>query len=274
MNTYSQEPLITQPLNNDQSQITQNSFRNNRKLTMFLFLVIIFISIGIGGYVAGSKSNTSNNLLSTNNTTNTFENIQSTHTPTPIENKTSSVQTLCQTGTLSIQKIKDLCNVSNGELIIKYDSLRLQNQQYALVLLDARTVEEWRNARDYIESMGGRMVHSFPTHVMIGTVPKDISSQLVGKYNIQGIYYDKIDINLVSTYGETAKGLIESWNGDKEEVYCKCSEDKTWSCNGCIVLNPTVCKSGQGEWVSNQCSCREGQHWEKSIGSCVPFLGL
>lgn len=82
----------------------------------------------------------------------------------------------------------------------------------ALVILSSDNFSQMEEAVNFIEGKGGRIVHLFPTHILIGHIPKAISQDLVEKNGILSIHYGLVETVLVEKYGKMAVYAVEAWN--------------------------------------------------------------
>ena len=84
----------------------------------------------------------------------------------------------------------------------------------ALIILDADSVQSMKRAIRLIKDQGGEVVHAYPTHVLIGYIPRGIASRLIGQMGILEIIYDVADVKKVSKYGKSAEAAVEAWNNN------------------------------------------------------------
>lgn len=84
----------------------------------------------------------------------------------------------------------------------------------ALILLDTNTVQEMKAAIRFIEEQGGRIVHVYPTHVLIGSIPRELRPSLVGRMGIEDITYDLAEPKNFSKHGRPAEAAVEAWNNN------------------------------------------------------------
>jgi hypothetical protein len=82
----------------------------------------------------------------------------------------------------------------------------------ALVILDAADATTMQQAIERIEAEGGRIVHVFPTHVLIGSLPHGHEAALLGQGGIISIHRSPLDPSTVAAYGQTARQAVEIWN--------------------------------------------------------------
>jgi hypothetical protein len=82
----------------------------------------------------------------------------------------------------------------------------------ALIILDAAEAATMQQAIERIEAEGGRMVHVFPTHVLIGSLPHGHEAALLGQAGIISIHRSPLDPSTVAVYGQTARQAVEVWN--------------------------------------------------------------
>lgn len=82
----------------------------------------------------------------------------------------------------------------------------------ALVILDATDGTTMQQAIERIEAEGGRIVHVFPTHVLIGSLPQGHETALLGQAGIVSIHRSPLDPSAVAAEGQTARQAVEIWN--------------------------------------------------------------
>lgn len=86
----------------------------------------------------------------------------------------------------------------------------------ALVVLgssDSRSMDQTINL---IESMGGRIVYIYPTHVLIGYIPEDLESSVSELDGVIELYRGPVDLSVVEGYGDLALGGVMAWNNKLE----------------------------------------------------------
>jgi hypothetical protein len=81
-----------------------------------------------------------------------------------------------------------------------------------LIVLDAADEATMQQAIGRIEANGGRVVHVFPTHILIGSLPQGHETALLGQAGITSIHRSPLDPSTVAAYGQTARQAIEIWN--------------------------------------------------------------
>jgi hypothetical protein len=84
----------------------------------------------------------------------------------------------------------------------------------ALIILDTDSVREMKASIRFIEGQGGKIVHVYPTHVLIGSVPRELRPSLVGLMGIEDITYDLTEPKKFSKHGRPAEAAIEAWNNN------------------------------------------------------------
>ena len=84
----------------------------------------------------------------------------------------------------------------------------------ALILLDTNSVQEMKASIRFIEEQGGKIVHVYPTHVLIGSVPRELRPSLIGRMGIEDITYDLAEPKKFSRHGRPAEAAIEAWNNN------------------------------------------------------------
>ena len=93
-------------------------------------------------------------------------------------------------------------------------SLTLEEKDLALILLSAETSKSMRDSIDFIRGRGGEVLHIFPTHVLVGRIPRSLRDTLVGKSGIEQVAYSIVDPSVVAGYGENAVIAVEAWNNN------------------------------------------------------------
>jgi hypothetical protein len=66
----------------------------------------------------------------------------------------------------------------------------------------------------FIKEQGGKIVHVYPTHVLIGYVPRELRAKLIGQMGIQDVTYDVEQPEKVSKHGRSAEAAVEAWNNN------------------------------------------------------------
>jgi hypothetical protein len=82
----------------------------------------------------------------------------------------------------------------------------------ALIILDAADETAMQQSLERIEAEGGRIVHVFPTHVLISSLPQGHETALLGQAGIISIHRSPLDPSSVAAYGQTARQAVEIWN--------------------------------------------------------------
>jgi hypothetical protein len=82
----------------------------------------------------------------------------------------------------------------------------------ALVVLDAADEATMQQAIERIEAEGGHIVHVFPTHVLISSLPQGYETALLGQAGILSIHRSPLDPATVAAYGQVAEQAVEIWN--------------------------------------------------------------
>ncbi len=79
-------------------------------------------------------------------------------------------------------------------------------------------------SREYIESLGGKIRHIYPPHILIGYVPEEVSQKIIeqknvneskkilGRKNIVDIHNNEMDSLTLEKYGKTAVYAGNAWN--------------------------------------------------------------
>jgi hypothetical protein len=83
---------------------------------------------------------------------------------------------------------------------------------WALIILDAADEIAMQQAIERIEAEGGRIVHVFPTHVLIGSLPQDRETAILAQGAILSIHRNPLDPSTVAVYGQAAQRAVEIWN--------------------------------------------------------------
>jgi hypothetical protein len=94
------------------------------------------------------------------------------------------------------------------------NELRKDLADVALILLDTNSVQEMKASIRFIEEQGGKIVHVYPTHVLIGSVPRELRPSLIGRMGIEDITYDLADPKEFSRHGRPTEAAIEAWNNN------------------------------------------------------------
>lgn len=81
-----------------------------------------------------------------------------------------------------------------------------------LVILDAADGTVIQQAIKCIEAEGGRIVHVFSPHILIGSLPQGHEVALLGQAGITSIHRTPLDPSAVAAYGQTARQAVEIWN--------------------------------------------------------------
>jgi len=89
-----------------------------------------------------------------------------------------------------------------------------EGAEEALIVLSTENRAPMMESIDYLCTKGGRITHIYPTHILIGNLPKAISQQLVGQKGIEGIYYSIVDSSQFRKYGDVAVFAVEAWNNN------------------------------------------------------------
>jgi len=107
--------------------------------------------------------------------------------------------------------------VVNAQIVVTASNGALVGQgNYALVILgsvgSADTSGDLRQAIQLIEAAGGHIVHVFPPHVLVGTIPPAADPGLLGQAGIVQISRGEVDPASVESYGPTAVAGVQAWN--------------------------------------------------------------
>ncbi|MEW6097479.1 MAG: T9SS type A sorting domain-containing protein [bacterium] len=89
------------------------------------------------------------------------------------------------------------------------------NENYSLAVHKSANLDSMRNSIKLIESHGGRIIHVFPPHILIGYFPPNIQARDVG---LKNIYSGIIDSEEVADLGEETIFAVKVWNLRFKEV--------------------------------------------------------
>jgi len=84
----------------------------------------------------------------------------------------------------------------------------------ALIILDCSDFSSMQEARRFLEERGGRLVHLYPTHIMVGNLPEGMEQDLIGQSGITAIHRTMVDPSIVRGYGQMAVYAVEAWNNN------------------------------------------------------------
>ncbi|MFH1562637.1 MAG: hypothetical protein ABIF11_04355 [Nitrospirota bacterium] len=116
---------------------------------------------------------------------------------------------------------------------------------YSLGVHESCDINSMQNSIRLIESQGGRIVHIFPPHILIGDIPahipgfKPVQPKDVG---LRNIYQGIIELSAVEDLGQEARFAVKVWNQRFEDV-----NDRQDACptpdpgpiqNDCLVWQP------------------------------------
>jgi len=88
----------------------------------------------------------------------------------------------------------------------------MDQENYALVILSSADPSTMQQAIQLIEAAGGHIVHVFPPHVLIGTIPLTSDPGLLGQAGIVQIAREVVDPVSVESYGPIAVAGVQTWN--------------------------------------------------------------
>ncbi|MFQ6088996.1 MAG: CARDB domain-containing protein, partial [Candidatus Methanofastidiosia archaeon] len=92
---------------------------------------------------------------------------------------------------------------------------KAENQEeFALILLETNEINVMKDAINFIQSKDGRIIHVFPTHILIGEIPLFLDGEIIGKKSIIKIYREVVDPSLFEDYGRAAIFGATSWNNN------------------------------------------------------------
>jgi len=94
------------------------------------------------------------------------------------------------------------------------DNVKETDVSLALILLSSQSNKEMKDSIVFIKMNGGKILHTYPTHILISQIPKSLAQTLVGKASIIQIFFDSVDLSVAEKYGELAKLGVEAWNNN------------------------------------------------------------
>lgn len=94
-------------------------------------------------------------------------------------------------------------------LFISVSEVYADENVYSLAVHESTNLNSMWNSIKLIESQGGRIIHIFPPHILIGNIPTNISPKDVG---IRNIYQGMINPLEIEDLGEDVISLINVWN--------------------------------------------------------------
>lgn len=83
---------------------------------------------------------------------------------------------------------------------------------YTLILVDAESKEELASARDFITAQGGRIAVVLPPRAILGWVPANIRSSLVGRHKIRSIHTSAVDANSIGFNDKDTQLAVKLFN--------------------------------------------------------------
>jgi hypothetical protein len=84
--------------------------------------------------------------------------------------------------------------------------------QDSFIILNSSDIPAMLQNVKYIENLGGRITHRFPSHVLIGDIPAVQIKNLLGHMNIVGVATTAADVSDLAEYGKTAQIAANTWN--------------------------------------------------------------
>jgi hypothetical protein len=98
------------------------------------------------------------------------------------------------------------------EAVLATNGAVIGQEHDALVILDSADPFIMQQAIQLIETAGGHVVHVFPPHVLIGTIPSTAEPDLLGQAGIVQIARGAVDPASLEPYGPTAVAGVQTWN--------------------------------------------------------------
>jgi hypothetical protein len=106
-----------------------------------------------------------------------------------------------------------LVTLASGRVSVMASNGTAVGQEHdALVILDSPDPLHTQQAIQLIEAVDGRIVHVFPPHILIGTIPFTAEPGLIGQSGIVQIARGVVDPASVESYGQTAVVGVQTWN--------------------------------------------------------------
>ena len=176
----------------------------------------------------------------------------------------------CQIEKMDYQATNSWCNSTGGRTNFEFVS-KWRRNGYALIITNNKIITDAETSLVDIRAVAGEVDSEVisPT-LIVAKIGKDVADKIKSKYNISGIYFDKVDPGLVKD--ESDKEWLNTWNSDEQQMTgCICQGTDTWSCNGgCKKLDEIVCVDGGGKWKwwRLSCQCSEGKVWYSNLGRC------
>lgn len=176
----------------------------------------------------------------------------------------------CQIEKMSYQTANSWCNSTGGKAQFEFLS-KWRRNDYALVLTKNNTIADTETTVVNIKAELGEInTEVISPSIVVAKINKDQAEKITNNFEISGIFFEKVDINLVND--EFEKEWLNTWNSDEQHlVGCVCPEQETWSCGyGCKKISRPICIEGGGGWSEwkQKCQCSEGQVWYSNLGRC------
>ncbi|MDH3217099.1 MAG: T9SS type A sorting domain-containing protein [Candidatus Krumholzibacteria bacterium] len=117
---------------------------------------------------------------------------------------------------------------------------------FSLVILESNDVAGLHRARTAIQSHGGRVAIMSPPSLILGWIPFETRTELIGKAGIRGIYYTEVSAGEVNTDDPQSGMLVRYYNsvvrGDIQRKHFEEAERtstvKRWPENGSDAMQP------------------------------------
>ncbi len=88
-----------------------------------------------------------------------------------------------------------------------------EDKQKALILLPSSQSDTLKYVTQIIEELGGRIVHLYPPHVLIGYLDPTKDAEL-NKRSVVQVYREVIDPSTLRAYGNDVVNAIFAWNNN------------------------------------------------------------
>ena len=113
----------------------------------------------------------------------------------------------------------------------------------ALIILSAESIEVTRTALKEIERLGGRVVHVYAPHILIGEIAPEIEPQILALANVARICRQRLQPAEVQAYGPLAVQAVKGWNrrfaASLQAIKAeRANEGKSWGAPGYAPEGP------------------------------------
>jgi hypothetical protein len=85
-------------------------------------------------------------------------------------------------------------------------------QGYTLIIMNNADMASANAARDYVESLGGRIAVLVPPHAMMGWVPPELAGQLAGNHGIERVVYAPVVAEGLKYHDERTRSAVSFFN--------------------------------------------------------------